>query len=172
MLLSSKSRLTLSVVAATGVVAAVFFFWPSERRQVERAFAKLLSLCEKSAGEPALESLARIRGFLEFWAPGFVASAQPYEGTLTDPQELARVVASYRASADRIRIATSDRSLVLHAPSGTAVLEAVITVDGLRGGSWGRERFRVRLGWRKIEGRWKIEEARVLEVLDSTGVFF
>jgi hypothetical protein len=52
------------------------------------------------------------------------------------------------------------------------VLEAVITVDGLRGGSWGRERFRVRLGWRKIEGRWKIEEARVLEVLDSTGVFF
>ncbi len=168
----TKSRWVIALLASTLLAAVVFTFWPSERRQLERRFSRLLELCEKSGEEPPLEAAARIRGFLEFWAPGFVASAQPYEDTLTDPQQLARVVAGYRSSAERIQISASQSSLHLHEVSKTAVLDTVITIDGLRSGSWGRERFRTRLGWRKIDGVWKIEEARVLEVIDTTGVFF
>lgn len=150
----------------------LFALWPSERRAVERRFSRLLELCEKSGGESPLDTAARLRGFLDFWAPGFVASAQPYEGTLTDPQQLAMAVARYRSSAERIRISTSKERVEVESASATASMDVVVTVDGLRGGDWGRERFRARLSWRKLEGSWKIEEARILEVLDSTGLLF
>lgn len=56
--------------------------------------------------------------------------------------------------------------------NGTAELVTTVTVDGIRGGGPGRERFRVRVAWREDEGTWSIQELEILQVLDSSGLFF
>ena len=81
------------------------------------------------------------------------------------------VVDRYRGSAETIAVSDSDVELALR-PNATADMTAVVEAVGLRPGGPGRERLRLRVAWREDEGEWRIQELEVVEVLDSSGLFF
>lgn len=162
-------------IALAALLAGLVGGWlwsGSDRRRVNARFDEAISLFEKSGAESQLDAFARVRGIVGLFGPGFVAMARPYEGTITDAQQLAGIVASYRSSAERISIGDSGREVVLRSDNATAELTTTVTVDGERGGGPGRERFRLRVAWRKDDGEWRIQELEILEVLDTTGLFF
>jgi len=165
-----RRAIVLAVLAAG--LAGGWLWWGSDRRRVSARFDEAMALFEKSGPEGQLDAVARVRGIVGLFAPGFVAMARPYEGTITDSAQLAAIVASYRGSAERIAVADSGRELVLRPENGTADLTTTVTVDGVRGGVPGRERFRARVAWRRDDGIWRIQEFEILEVLDTSGLFF
>lgn len=162
--------LALAVLAA--VLAGGWLWWGSDRRRIHARFDHAEELFTKSGPESQLDAFARVRDIVGLFAPGFVVMARPYEGTISDAQQLAGIVAAYRASAERIEVTDSGRELELRPENGTAELVTTVTVDGIRGGGPGRERFRVRVAWREDEGTWSIQELEILQVLDSSGLFF
>ena len=160
------------VVAAIVLFAALFAgyrWWASDERSVHRAFDDLLESVEKSGPENQLDRFARAREFAKRFANGFVASAKPYEGTITDRQQLVGVVDAYRSRADRVHARGTDRELTLR-DNGTADLFAIVDLDGSFAGGPGRERFRVRLSWLREDGEWRILEAEILERLETSGL--
>jgi hypothetical protein len=165
-------RRALALAVLVAGLAAGWLWWGSDRRRIQARFDEAMTLFEKSGPESQLDAFARVRGIVGLFAPGFVAMARPYEGTITDAQQLAAVVASYRSSAERIAVSDGSRELVLQPERATAEMVTTVTVDGIRGGRPGRERFRLRLAWREDDGAWRIQELEVLEVLETGGGFF
>lgn len=165
-----RRAVVLAVLAA--VVLGGWLWWGSDRRRIHARFDQVEQLFAKGGAESQLDAFARVRGIVGHFAPGFVVMARPYEGTITDAQQLAGIVASYRGSSERITVTDAGRQLELRPENATAELTTTVTVDGVRGGAPGRERFRVRVAWRKDEGAWRIQELEILEVLDTSGLFF
>jgi len=159
--------LALLVAVATGG----WIWWKSDRRQIERALGRLERACEKDGAESPLSLVGRAGTLLEAFAPGLLVRAAPYAGTLTDARELVGVIERYRATASRIRITDDERQLDV-GPNGTAEMTLLVRVSGERGSGPGREAFRARLYWVRTDGGWKIREVEVLEVLETTGLFF
>ena len=79
---------------------------------------------------------------------------------------LAAIVLRYRESSTRIEIGDAERELAIDGARGTAETTALFVLSGDRGGGPGRERFRARLAWVRIDGDWKIQEFEILEVLE------
>ncbi len=161
----------LALLALAGALTALFFWWTSDRRRILAQFEALQGELEKSGHEGTLDRLSHARGVAQLFADGFLILAQPYEGTIEDRQQLMAVVDRYRASAERITVSDSEVELKLR-PNATAELTAVVEALGIRPGGPGRERLRLRLAWRKDAGEWRIQELELLEVLDSSGIFF
>ncbi len=144
-------------------------WWTSEERRLGRSLARLEAAVEKRGPESELARFAKARELVELFAPGFVIYARPYEGTITDRQQLAAVVDRYRATATRIAVRDRERHLELR-ENGTAEMTCVLTVDGLRESGPGREAMRVRIGWVREAGSWRVLEFEILEVLESSGL--
>jgi hypothetical protein len=161
--------LLLAALVAAGV--AIALWWGSDRRRILARFEVLQGAIEKSGPEGALDRLGHARAVSDLFADGFVILAQPYEGTIADRQQLMGVVDRYRGSAETIAVSDSDVVLALR-PNATADMTAVVEAVGLRPGGPGRERLRLRVAWREDEGEWRIQELEVVEVLDSSGLFF
>lgn len=162
-------RWAVVALLAAGVWAG-FRWWSSEARRIGAALEALEEAAEMSGPESDLVRLAKARQLIERFAPGFVVFARPYEGTITDPQQLAAVVDRYRATASRVALADRDRRLEVR-DNGTAEMVCVLQIDGLRDVGPGRETMRVRIGWRKEAGEWLIQELEILEVLETSGLF-
>jgi hypothetical protein len=158
--------LLLVAVAAFGA----WRWWSSDRRQIERTLAGLERACEKDGAESPLSMVGRARTILDAFAPGLLVRARPYAGTIQDGPGLVGVIERYRATASRVRIADSERQLDLG--DGTAEMTLLVRVSGERGSGPGREAFRARLFWVRTDAGWKIREVEVLEVLETTGLFF
>lgn len=161
----------LAGLALAAMVVALAFWWTSDRRRISAQFGTLQHELEKSGDEGALDRLAHARGVAQIFADGFVVLAQPYEGTIEDRQQLMGIVDRYRASAATISVSDSEVEVTLR-PNATAEMTAVVTAVGMRPGGPGRERLRLRVAWRKDDGVWRIQELEILEVLDSSGIFF
>ncbi len=168
-----KPRLVrlVALLALTASLVGLFFWWRSDRRRIVAQFEILQDELEKSGDEGTIDRLGHARGVAEIFVEGFVILAQPYEGTIEDRQQLMAVVDRYRASAERITVSDSEVEVQLR-PNATADMTAVVEAVGLRPGGPGRERLRIRIAWREDDGVWRIQELEVLEVLDSSGVFF
>ena len=161
----------LVVVALIAALAALVPWWTSDRRRILGQFEALQSAIEKRGSEGALDRLGHARDVAQLFAEGFVILAQPYEGTIADRQQLMGIVDRYRGSAETIVVSDSDVEVTLR-ENATAELTAVVEAVGMRPGGPGRERLRLRIAWRKDDGDWLIQELEVLEVLDSSGLFF
>ncbi|MEO8195199.1 MAG: nuclear transport factor 2 family protein [Thermoanaerobaculia bacterium] len=164
----------LAVVALAIALAAIVHWWTSDRRRILAQFEALQSAIEKNGpggSEGTLDRLAHARAVSQMFADGFVILAQPYEGTIDSRQQLMAVVDRYRGSAETIAVSASEVEVKLR-PNATAELTAEVEAVGLRQGGPGRERLRLRLAWREDEGVWRIQELEVIEVLDSSGLFF
>lgn len=160
----------LGWAAAVAVAVALLFawrWWESDERRIHRAFDGLLASVERAGEETTLERLGHARDFAGRFANGFLVSARPYEGTITDRQQLMAIVDGYRAAAQRVRASGGERTLELRT-NGTADIYSVITLDD---GRAGRERFRVRISWIREDGEWKVFEAEILERIETSGLF-
>lgn len=164
--MNAKRLVAAALVLA--VVAGVWAWWTSDRRRLSARLDEIEALFEKDGAEDQLTSFGRTRQIVALFAPGFVASARPYEGTITDAQQLAAVVMRYRDGAERIEVGDSEREIELDATRGTAGTTAVFAVRGVRPGGPGSERFRARIAWIRTDGEWRIQEFEVLEVLEGS----
>ncbi|MBP1642972.1 MAG: hypothetical protein H6Q03_1641 [Acidobacteria bacterium] len=158
----------VAAVALLAVLAGTWAWWKSDRRRLGARLDEVEALFEKGGPEDQLTSFGRTRQIVALFAPGFVASARPYEGTITDSQQLAAVVMRYRDGAERIEVGDSERTIELDPARGTAGTTAVFAVRGERPGGPGGERFRARIAWVRVEGEWRIQEFEVLEVLEGS----
>ena len=166
----SPRSIRLALLAV--VVAAAWLgwgWWHSPQRRIYRRLDALVERLEKGGGESALAGAATARGVLDFFAPGFIVRARPYEGELRDPQELAGAVMRFRGGARRIEIAISDRHLTLGPGerSGELVYVAAVTLD--RGAGAGHESWRVRSLWVEDGGEWRIAELELLQPVAGSG---
>jgi hypothetical protein len=161
----TRNRL-IGLVLLVAAVIGIHVWWSSDRRRINARLAELEEMLGKSGAEDQLAAFGRTRHIVEQFAPGFVVSAKPYEGTITDLQQLAAVIMKYRESSGRIAVADSERDLAIDDARGTAETTALFVISGDRGGGPGRERFRARVDWVRIGGEWKIQEFEILEVLE------
>lgn len=164
-------RRLLAAAAVLALGLATWLWLHNDRRQIERRFDRLLRACEKSAPDSPLSLLERGRILGDSFATGFVVHARPYEGTISEARELAAIVHRYRATARTVRISTGEAEIEL-AERGTAEMTTVIAVSGDRGAGPGGERFRARFFWVRERGEWRIRELEIVEVLETTGLFF
>ncbi len=159
-------------LVAVALVAAGFFLWSrGDRRRIERALERLESACAKEGPDSPVSLLTRNQTIVNSFAPGFLAVAEPYQGSFTDAQELARAIHVYRASSKRISVDDSERRLEI-GRDGTAEMETLFRIAGESGSGPGTERFRAKLFWVEQEGEWKIREFRIVEAVESGGLFF
>ena len=161
------------VAVAVAVLAGAWLlwsWWSSPQRQLYRRLDALAGQMEKSGDESALVGAATARGVLDFFAPGFLVRARPYEGELRDPQELAGAVMRLRGGARRLAIAISDRRLNLGPGGRSCELLYVATVTLDRGNGPARESWRVRSLWIDDGGEWRISELELLAPVEGSGL--
>lgn len=161
-------RKLLAVALALGLLAAAVGHFRSDQRRIHRQLSALTGLLDKDGPEEALQAAGTARRVTALFTPGFLVSARPYQGRITDSQQLAAAVLRFRAAGEEITIATRDRELELR-PNETASLHFVATVTLRRPERTSRESYRVRTQWQKDEGDWTINELELLEVLEGTG---
>jgi hypothetical protein len=164
-----KRLIALGAVALA--LVAGYLWLRSDQRRIFKALERLESACEKEGPDSPMSLLTRNQAIVGAFAPGFLAVAEPDQGSFTDAQELARAIHVYRASSKRIEVDDSERRLEI-GRDGTAEMETLFRVAGESGSGPGVERFRARLFWVEHEGEWKIREFRVVEVVERGGLFF
>lgn len=162
-------RKLLAAVAIVAIAVGAWSWWTSDRRRLSARIDEMVSLFEKSAPEDQLTAFGRTRQIVALFAPGFVILARPYEGTITDRQQLAAVVQRYREGRSTIEVADAERSIEIDSGRGTAETSAVFSLSAGAGG--GVETFRARIGWVRVEGEWLVHEVEILEVIERGGVF-
>jgi hypothetical protein len=159
----------LRLAAAAVLLAAAagaWSWWRSPERRLARRLDALVELLEKEGEEGSLPAAATARAAVDFFAPGFLVRARPYEGTLADPRELTGAVLRFRAAAPRVAIQVADREVEV-APgerTGTVVFVATVTLER-EGAGPGRESWRVRSLWVQDAGEWRISELELAERL-------
>lgn len=158
----------MAALAVVAAVAAWLLLADSDERRIGKALDRLMAACEKSGPDSAVALLTRNQTIVGAFAPGFLLSAEPYNGTLTDPQEVARLIHVYRASSQTVSVGDSERTIEVR-DGGTAEMETVFHVSGQ---GRGVERFRATLFWVEHEGDWKIRELRIVEVVERGGFAF
>jgi hypothetical protein len=164
-------RLVRAAVVVGVLVAgwAAWSWWSSPQRRLYRRLDALAGQLEKDGNESALAAAASAQGVLDFFAPGFLVRARPYEGELRDRQELAGAVMRLRGTARKLSIAISDRQATFGPGERTAELLYVAGVTLDRGGGPGRETWRVRSLWIEDRGEWRISELELLAPLEGGG---
>jgi len=160
-----------ALVALLLVALAVWHWWPSDRRRIEKRLDGLVAACEKHEPDTPLRLMTGSQTVLDAFAPGFVVKAEPYGGTISDARELNGLIQRYRASARQVDVAVGVEALEISA-HGTAEMSAVFRVRGVRGDRPGGESFRAQLFWVEDRGEWRIREVEVVEVLDRSALSF
>jgi hypothetical protein len=158
---------TLLLLAA----AAAWWYLANPERKVLRRLDALADQLHKEGDESQLVAAATARGTAEWFAPGFFIRADPYEGQLTDPQQLMGAVMRFRGAAERVDVAFTSREVVIDPVAHTALVGfvATATLDG--GSGSGRESWRVRSLWVEDDGEWRIAELELLEQVEAGGLF-
>ncbi len=167
-----KRWIAIGALLAAGV--GIWLWWGSDRRRIDRRLARLERVCEKSGseGEGALDLIGRGEAILDAFAPGFVVTAHPYEGTLTDGRQLVGAIETYRRRCERVRVHDGEEKLTI-SDHGTAEMDVLFAVDCRRGGgpSGSGARFRAHLFWVDTDQGWKIRDFEIVKVLEDRGLF-
>jgi hypothetical protein len=117
----------------------------------------------KTGEEDQLTSFGKVRDVVGLFAAGFLVTAQPYEGSISDRQELAAVIHGYRSSQARLKLTHGGLSLSIDRARGTAEMGLVVTAVFDRGDGPQQQQFRFRLGWMKDGGKWFVHDCELLE---------
>ena len=166
--MNSRARGIAAASALLAAAAGLWTWWNGAERRLARRLDALVARLEKDGDENALVAAATARGVLDFFAPGFLVRARPYEGSLAGPQELMAGVMRLREAAPRLAVTLSDRDVEIGAGgrTGTIVFVATVVLDRPGAGP-GRESWRVRSLWVEEGGEWRISELELVERLDA-----
>ncbi len=148
------------------IVGVVFYLrWRGDEQQILRQLDRLEELMSKPGTEDQLAAFGRAREVSALFIDGFVARAEPWQGTLTDRKELTGALIRYRSAARVIEARIGSRRVEVNRDLGLATLigDSEVVMDF--GGRTGGERRRVRIEWVKEDGSWWIREVELLESL-------
>jgi hypothetical protein len=162
-------RVAVGFVALALLVAA-WTWWRSDRRQIGQRLERLERACEKQGPSNLIALAGRAETIIDSFAPGFVVSARPYAGTISDPRELVRAIEGYRSQSELVRIHDTDRRLDVR-DHGTAEMSAIFVIQGRRRSGPSGGRFRASLFWVKGDDGWKVHDLEIVQVLDNRGLF-
>jgi hypothetical protein len=158
------SRRPLALLLVVALLAAAWFWWRSDRRRLGARLDEAIAAVSKSGEEDQLTAFGKMRRLVGLFAPGFVVLARPYEGSLSDPQELAAVVGAYRSRVTELHFAVRQRTLTIDSARGTAEMGLVLDSISVGGDGPGRQTYRFRLAWLRDRGEWWIQEAELVEL--------
>lgn len=158
------ARRLLALLLVALALAALFTWWRSDRRRIRARLDDAIEQVSKSGEEDQLTAFGKMRRLVALFAPGFLVLATPYEGSISDPQELAGVVAAYRAGVAELHFVARERSLTLDAARGTADMALVLEALSVDDAGPSRQTYRFRISWMREQGVWWIQEAELLEV--------
>ena len=147
----------------------LFAHWHSDRRRIAHRLDQLADLLDKGGEESDLAALATARRVTDFFAPGFVATARPYEGRLTEPRDLIGAVYRFRGSAPRIDVTLHLSDLEVR-ENRTAVVDFTASVVLHRPNGPARESRRVHSTWREDDGVWRMNEVELGEETAGSGL--
>jgi hypothetical protein len=158
-------RRLLVGLAALAAFAAVWSWWSSDRRQIERRVERLEELVSKSGPETALQGLARARGIIGLFASAFDVRARQLGFATGDPQELIRFVHGYRSRWDSIDLRVSSESIDIVPEHRRAT--QIASLDFRSGGPLGSgsELYRVQINWLREAGDWRIDYVDLIEIV-------
>ena len=145
------------------VLVGAIAYWRSDRRRILSRLGAAEAAMAKAGGEDQLTSFGKVRDVVDLFAPGFLVTAQPYEGSISDRQELAAVIHGYRSPLVRLKVTHSGLSLRIDRARGTAEMGLVVTAVFDRGDGPQQQQFRFRLGWMKDSGTWMVHDCELLE---------
>jgi hypothetical protein len=157
------SRRPLALLLVAALLTAAWFWWRSDRRRIGARLDEAIGAVSKSGDEDQITAFGKMRRLVGLFATGFVVLARPYEGSLSDPQELAAVVASYRARVTELHFVVRERRLSVDSARGTADMGLVLDSISVGGDGPSRRTFRFRLAWLRERGEWWIQEAELVE---------
>jgi hypothetical protein len=156
-----------------GLLLAVFVgaiaYWRSDRRRILARLGEAEAAMAKSGEEDQLTSFGKVRDVVELFAPGFLVTAQPYQGSISDRQELAGVIHGYRSGLGRLKLTHGGLTLSVDHARGTAEMGLVVTAAFDRGDGPQQQQFRFRLGWMKDRGTWLVHDCELLEASGQEG---
>lgn len=159
----------LWIALAIGVAIWGFLRWSGgAERAVNRRLDALEEVLEKDGAEGDLAAAARSRELASFFVEGFRIEAPQVGGTLTDRGRLMQTFLGYRRRYERIDAAFRDRELILDEAEGIAELGCVATLSARGGVGVSRDRFRLRMVWRREGSEWRLSEVELLEVLEGS----
>jgi hypothetical protein len=163
----SPKRLLL-LLAAVAALVALWSWWHSDRRRIERRVDELQELVSKSGEESAIQGLGRARAVTGLFAPAFEIRARQLGFTTGDTQELIRFVHGYRSRAEAIRMRVSTESLSVVAEHRRAT--QIAALEFLTGGplGTGSEIYRVQINWMLERGEWLIDYVDLIEIADPS----
>ena len=156
--------LGLAVVVAGWIVLA---WYGNDERRIGRQLKKLQELVAKSPNETDLASLSRAREVTNLFADPFEVVAEPFDFHTQDRQALGVGIHSYRSRAESIRMRVRERELTVDKKSRRATL--YLTTDFVTDfrDFMGREAYRWQVNWVEQEGEWRIDYAKLLEVIED-----
>lgn len=151
------------------VVVGAIAYWRSDRRRILARLSEAETAMAKAGDEDQLTSFGKVRDVVELFAPGFLVTARPYEGAISDRQELAAVVHGYRSPLARLKLTHGGLTLRIDHARGTAEMGLVVTAVFDRGDGPQPQQFRFRLGWMKDRGTWRVHDCELLEASGQEG---
>ena len=160
-------RTVLAVLAGCAAVILVYRWVASDARRIHAVLGRIEKLASKRPGESDLSALNRARQITELFADEFSVEAEPYHASQRDRRSLAASIYRYRSSADLIASRIVDRELSVDRGAGRATCHLTAEfITGMRD-LQGREAYRFQVNFVKREGDWKIDYARLLEVIEE-----
>lgn len=158
------NRRLIALLLLAVVLVVSFVWWRSDRRRLASRLNEAIEQVSKEGPEDQLTTFGKMRRLVGLFAPGFVVLGGAYEGSISDAQQLAGVVASYRSTVSELRFVVRHRTLELDATRGTA--QMLLTLDSISRGEGGpsHESYRFRIAWVRNDGEWWIQEVELLEV--------
>lgn len=170
--MAALNRKALAGLVALAAIAAFLLWRDGDERRIRRQVVELQKLVSKTPAEGDLEGLRRARQITELFADRFEVVAEAYGFRARDRRSLAGGVAGYRSRSSAIAMRVYDEELRIDAGSRRATL--TMTADFVTGldDLAGREAYRLQLDWIEERGEWRIEYARLLEVLEAPQALF
>lgn len=156
-----------------GLLAAAFLVWlygrwDNEARQLHRRLDALGALMEKGEAESNLVAANKGRQAGTFFCRDFSIELRPFQQSMDDRARLAQVVLGYRQRAETIAVGFDGTEVeILPGQPKIADMTTDVTLSGRIDGTRRREAYRFSFRWLEEDGRWCIERAEMLEVLEG-----
>jgi len=164
-----RSLCWLAGLLLLGTAIWLFATWNNDERRINRRLDGLRELIAKKQGEGTLTSLQRAQQATGFFTADAVVNLGDLAGAVEGGRAIAALIGQTRVLLTELEITIYDRKVNLAADRGSAQME--LTASGKASGQGERiqEVREWRLGWRKVENQWLIQDVQPAESIRHPG---
>ncbi len=166
--MSGKSlRIALVALAAVVVGWWLVSWYTRPERRIERNLREIQKLVAKAPGESNLTALAKARSLSELFVDGFEFVAEQFDFHTRDRQRLVSGVHQYRSRSQTILMSVRDREIFVDPVHRRATSHLTADFITKARDITGREAYRFQVNWVEVEGDWRIDYVRLLEIIEE-----